>query len=69
MMMMMMMMMTMVFSKIEIDAGMVTLRQPLGHERRPAHSNGYTKSDTGPYPVQSRRPPASEAAAAHESQQ
>ena len=48
---------------------LVTLRHPLGHERRPAHSNGYTKSDTGPYPVQSRRPPASEAAAAHESQQ
>ena len=24
---------------IEIDAGMVTLRLPIGHERRPAHSN------------------------------
>ena len=28
-------------NKIEIDAGMVTLRQPLGHERRPARSNGW----------------------------
>ena len=30
-------------NKIEIDAGMVTLRQPLGHERRPARSNGCRK--------------------------
>ena len=27
-------------NKIEFDVGMVTLRQPLEHERRPAHSNG-----------------------------
>ena len=31
-------------NKIEIDAGMVTLRQPLEHERRPARSNGCRKS-------------------------
>ena len=31
-------------NKIEIDAGMATLRQPLGHERRPARSNGCRKS-------------------------
>ena len=28
-------------NKIEIDAGMVTLRQPLGHERRPEVSYTY----------------------------
>ena len=29
-------------NKIEIDAGTVTLRQPLGHERRPGYCNGCT---------------------------